>query len=720
MDGPRSNKLRGMGRAIGLPLLLLACLVNLFFLCLRYPDARLDVQAGDVLTEDIVYPFSTTDAFRTDELRQVARDRVEPVYRLDDGIVAAQGEALEGWFVQYDLFLKEMVLRWEESAQEYTGGYLYNQTAWNALVKEPELQSKLNEYDVSDAMDTVMAYSLLNTYLPRSSIHAAGSMPDTEPLKTAVKAAILDGMGAGVRESELATARYRAKEQLKQTSLPAVSKTELAGNLIDKFYIASAVVDEVETEKARADAADAVTPVAVRKGEVLLKKGTALSQKDIVHLVALDMLKSETDRSPYGVYLLYLLPVYLIYGLYLLLFERDIALKPQVMVRLCLLLMGNLAVTWAFTLFESRIAPVLLGTLMIAATHEKRTALSAGVLIALTDSLLLPAGGIATGETFALLAGTVLAGTVSVCILTMDDKRTAFVPAAIVGGAVGGLLPAVPKLLGGEGLLVSVTAFGLFFVGAIIALVLSMGLTFIWELLFDLPSPTRLSELLNMDHPLQRRLMNNAPGTYHHCQMTALLAENGAQSIGANALLVKAAAAVHDVGKLRSPRNFAENQANGVNPHDEMTPQESARIIIAHVADGDAILQRYRVPAAVRALVREHHGTTMTAYFYVKAKKMDPDVQEADFRYPGPKPGSKESAILMLADSCEAAVRSLGGPSPEQVRDMVHRVIRGKMEDGQLVNCDLTLNELSRVEESFLQTFAGILHDRIIYPKEEK
>ena len=526
-------------------------------------------------------------------------------------------------------------------------------------------------------------------------------------------------MGSGVRESELETARYRAKEQLKQTSLPAVGKTELAGNLIDRFYVASAVVDEVETEKARAAAASDVTPVSVRKGEVLFRKGTTLTQKDLVHLVSLDMLKGESDRSSFGSFLLYLLPVYLVYGLYLLLFEQETALLPLVMLRLSLLFMVNLAVMWVFTLFESRIAPVLLGALMIAATHEKRTALGASVLIALTNSLLLPESGILSGETFALMAGTLLSGVVAVCILTVDGKRTAFVPAAIIGGGVGGLLPAVPKLLAGEGWLVSVTAFGLFFVGAIIALVLGMGLTAIWELLFDLPSPTRLNELLNMDHPLQRRLMSNAPGTYHHCQMAALLAENGAQSIGANALLAKAAAVVHDAGKLKNPRNFAENQANGVNPHDEMLPVESSKIIIAHVADGDAILQRYKVPAAVRSIVREHHGTTMTAYFYVKAKKMDPDVREADFRYPGPKPSSKESAIVMLADSCEAAVRSLGGPSPEQVRDMVHRVIRGKMEDGQMVNCDLTLSELNRVEESFLQTFAGILHDRITYPKED-
>ena len=719
MDGQRRTNLRGLGRAVGLPLLLLACVVNLFLLCLRYPDARMDARAGDVLAEDVVYPFSGADAYRTDELRQAARDRVQPVYRLDETIVAAQEQALDGWFAQYDLFLKEMVLRWEEGAQEYTGGYLYNQTAWNVLVRETELQAQLNEYGLGDALDTVMAYSLLNTYLPRSSLHAAGSMPDSEPLKASLKEAILTGMRAGVKESDLEAARYRAKEALKQTSLPAASKTELAGNLIDKFYIVSAVVDEVETEKARSAAADGVSPATVKRGDVLFKAGTVLTRKDVVHLMALGMLRTDSGGSFYGAYLLYLLPLYLVYGLYLLLFERDVALSPMVMVRLCLLLMLNLAVSWVFTLFECRVAPALMGTLMIAATHEKRTALGAGALSALTVSLLLPPSGLMSGETFALMAGLMAAGVVSVSLMAVDDRRTAMVSAAMVGGAVGGLFQAVPKLLTGDGLLAGVTAFGLFFIGCVIALVLGMGLTAIWEILFGLPSPTRLNELLNMDHPLQRRLMNNAPGTYHHCQMAALLAENGAQSIGANALLAKAAAAVHDVGKLKSPRYFAENQANGVNPHDELPPRESARIIIAHVADGDAILQRYKVPAAVRAIVREHHGTTMTAYFYVKAKKTDPDVREADFRYPGPRPGSRESAIVMLADSCEAAVRSLGSPSAEQVKDMVHRVIRGKMEDGQLVSCDLTLSELSRVEESFLQTFTGILHDRITYPKEE-
>ena len=228
MDGQRTTGKRGLGRAIGLPLLLLVCQVNLFFLCLRYPDVRLEVQAGDVLQEDVAYPFSGTDAFRTDELRQAARDRVQPVYRLDEGIVSAQGQALAAWFDQYDLFLKDMTVRWEESAQEYNG-MLYNQTAWNVLVKTPELQSKLNEYGLGDALDTVMAYSLLNTYLPQSSLHAAGTVPDTAPLRSALTETILTGMRAGVKESELESARYRAREQLKQTSLPAVSKRSWPG-----------------------------------------------------------------------------------------------------------------------------------------------------------------------------------------------------------------------------------------------------------------------------------------------------------------------------------------------------------------------------------------------------------------------------------------------------------------------------------------------------------
>ena len=717
MEGRRSKK-TGIWLIMGVLMLLLVCLVNALLLCLRFPDGRIEARAGRVLSEDLLYPFSGTDAYRTDELRQAARDRTEPVYRLDETILQAQAQALEGWFTQYDLFLKEMTLRWEEGAQEYNG-FLYNQTAWTALIRETELQAKLNEFGLGDVLDTAMTYTILNTYLPRGSLHAAGDMPDSAPLKAALSDAILTGMAGMVKETDLENARYRAREQLKQTSLPAVSKTELAGNLIDKFFLPSAVVDQVETERLRAAAANAVAPVTVKKGDLLLPEGTTLTEGDMAHLVALHLVKTSASRAYYPSFFLYLVPIYLAFALYLLLFDRETAASPLVMIRLCLLLALSHAVTWAFTLFESRLSPILLGTLMIASTHNRRTSLGASVLIALTGSLMLPQAELTAGETFAAVAGALVMGQVTISLMAVDSRRTGTIPAAILGGGAGGLLLAVPpRLLGGD-LLTCFTAFGLFFIGALIALVLSLGLTPIWELLFGLPSQAKLNDLLNMTHPLQRRLMNSAPGTYHHCQMAALLAENGARSIGANALLAKAAAAVHDVGKLRSPRHFAENQANGVNPHDELPPQESARIIIAHVADGDLLLQRYKVPAAVRDIVREHHGTTMTAYFYVKAKKMDPDVQEADFRYPGPKPGSKESAIVMLADSCEAAVRSLGGPSPDQVRDMVRRVIRNKMEDGQLMNSDLTLNELSRVEEAFLQTFAGILHDRITYPEEK-
>ena len=175
----------------------------------------------------------------------------------------------------------------------------------------------------------------------------------------------------------------------------------------------------------------------------------------------------------------------------------------------------------------------------------------------------------------------------------------------------------------------------------------------------------------------------------------------------------------HDVGKLKKPQYFKENQTNR-NIHDTLSPEKSAAAIIAHQRDAEQLLQRYRVPSAVRAIAREHHGTTLVAYFYHNAKKLygDANVKESDYRYPGPKPSTRESAIVMLADSCEAAVRSLADPSPQEVAEMVHKVFRGKLEDGQFAQCPITLQELDRVERSFLVTFSGLMHERIRYPED--
>ena len=215
--------------------------------------------------------------------------------------------------------------------------------------------------------------------------------------------------------------------------------------------------------------------------------------------------------------------------------------------------------------------------------------------------------------------------------------------------------------------------------------------------------------------------MTEAPGTYHHSMMTAALAEGAAQAVDADPLLARVGAYYHDVGKLRRPLYFAENQRPGDNIHDTLPAAESAAIIIAHQKDGVNLLNKHKLPASVVQIAYEHHGNTLVAYFYRKAIKENggKPVPQKNFRYPGGRPATKESAIVLLADSCEAAVRALDNPTREQVEETVERVVKGKMDDGQLSASPLNLREITLIGQSFLRTFNGMMHDRIAYPEQE-
>lgn len=212
-----------------------------------------------------------------------------------------------------------------------------------------------------------------------------------------------------------------------------------------------------------------------------------------------------------------------------------------------------------------------------------------------------------------------------------------------------------------------------------------------------------------------------APGTYHHSMMVANLAESACEAIGADGLLARVASYYHDLGKTERPLHFIENQQGGGNPHDRLTPEESADIIMAHPYDGADLLRRYKLPKEIIDIAEQHHGTSLLKYFYVKAKE-DPDkeVVESRFRYPGPKPQSREAAVVMIVDSIEAAVRSQKQPTPEKIRMLVRTIIRDKLADGQFEECDLTTKEIWRVGESACETLTGLFHERIEYPELKK
>jgi len=248
--------------------------------------------------------------------------------------------------------------------------------------------------------------------------------------------------------------------------------------------------------------------------------------------------------------------------------------------------------------------------------------------------------------------------------------------------------------------------------------VVAIGLLPFLETFFDILTPVKLLELGNPNHPLMRTLLENAPGTYHHSMMVANLAESAAEEVGGDSLLTRVGAYYHDIGKARRPYFFVENQFGGENPHDKLSPNLSALIIISHVKEGLEMAKEYVLPEAISDFIIQHHGDRRVSYFYARAQEASESaVPEDNYRYPGPKPQSKETAVVMLADAVEAAVRSLARPTPDRIRGVVRNIIYDRLEEGQLDKCDLTFKDLDLVCDTFTRVLSGAFHQRLEYPE---
>ncbi len=258
--------------------------------------------------------------------------------------------------------------------------------------------------------------------------------------------------------------------------------------------------------------------------------------------------------------------------------------------------------------------------------------------------------------------------------------------------------------------------FGIFILNGMITL-FAQPLIYIYEKIFGMISDVSLLELSDTNSRLLKELSNKAPGTFHHSLQVANLAEAAANAVGANAMLTRVGALYHDIGKMNNPTYFTENQVTNVNPHDDINPKESAEIIINHVIEGIELAQRNNLPDRVIDFIRTHHGTTRVYYFYKKELENNPDAEEADFTYPGPIPFSKETAILMMADSVEAASKSLVNPSYPVIEEFVEKIVSGQMKSNQFLNANITFKEIEMVKKVLKQKLTNIYHLRVEYPE---
>lgn len=260
------------------------------------------------------------------------------------------------------------------------------------------------------------------------------------------------------------------------------------------------------------------------------------------------------------------------------------------------------------------------------------------------------------------------------------------------------------------------------FLNGVLSSVLVVGILPIFESLFKTATNVSLLELADFHNPLLQRMILEAPGTYHHSLVVGNLSDAACTAIGANALLARIGAYYHDIGKLAKPEYFSENQSIKENKHDNLAPTMSKLVIMNHVKEGVELAYKYRLNPVLINFIQQHHGSSLVYYFYRRALENleeDQAIKEEGFRYPGPKPRSKETAVVLLADSVEAAMRSLREPNAEKIKEVVHKIINNKFIDGQLDECDLTLRDMEKISDVFIRILGGIYHSRIFYPENQ-
>lgn len=401
-------------------------------------------------------------------------------------------------------------------------------------------------------------------------------------------------------------------------------------------------------------------------------------------------------------------------GMSLALFRRELYVRIRhvaLFAGVIALVVMAAAVIASATPVRPELVPVAFAAVILSALFDQRISLITAMVLA----LLLGTQNVFRGTnllTAALLAGTVAAFTVRAINRRNQSFRWIFAVAAayaVAALALGGALNTPAREI--------LQSIGWGAVSAVVSVVFALQLLPLAEHLTGVETDLTLLEWSDLNRPLMQRLSLEAPGTYAHTILMANLAESACRAIGANALLARVGCYYHDIGKLAKPQYFVENQRKGQNPHDRLKPGTSASIIRNHIREGLELAAQHGVPKAVRAFISEHHGTGSIAYFLEKAKERDQAVANpSEFAYPGPRPQSAETAVAMLADGVEAAVRVLSEPRPERVREVVEHIIRQRMEQGQLRDAPLTLRQLDIIKEEFTRVLSGMYHNRIDYP----
>lgn len=644
---------------------------------------RIDVTVGDLAPRNVFAPYGVVDWGATQKAREQAANAVAPVYMTDPAVLNRQKQMASNDFLLIDALAADdqVPLATREAAAEADIPLSISPDVWGRiLTASPARLAQLRQ----DALVVL------------SSVMGTGNG--------------IRNNAVGMGEAKSFVSQLAAQEE----SDPAL-RTFLA-TFTQSLVAPNTFVNQQDTAARRRAAAARVPLVKILKGEQVLQQGQVVTAGDINVLRQVGLLDQGLNLGPIVGSLVFAAVLVGLNAGYLWIFHRKTLETKPVAIITGLVLVVALAAADILAVWPA------LGYLIVpTAAMMLTTLLDAGMGLVMAGVLSV-AIAVLTGADLNAALVAFFGGVAGVFGVSRLSRRYDIMGAGVLVGGVNLLALVALDIMESVSLTQAPVWQGLAWglVDGILSAIIVTVTMPILEGLFGVVTAIKLIELSNPNQPLLRKLSFEAPGTFSHSMWVGALAEAAAEAVGGNSLLARVGAYYHDIGKAKRPYFFIDNQFGGENPHDKLSPSLSALIIASHVRDGVELAKEYRIPEAIIHFIREHHGTTLIRYFYHKAQTVDTGdgVIEEDFRYDGPKPQTKETAIVMLADASEATARTLKSVTAPAIEDVVRRVIQDRLQDGQLDESNLTLKELDVVARTFTRILIGMFHQRIEYPEQ--
>lgn len=674
---------------------------------------KMNLSLFSVADKTIRSPGTVEDKNSTEKKRQDAIDQVQDVYTLKKEYTQNRVDLISSIFDAAAEINDEVNTELKnKDTSEVKPSQEMQQLDDEKISK---LKGKLTENVTKDLSDSVFL-GLVQASKDELSI-----------AKDLTVTAINKVMAKRISTDEVENAKKKVEEELKYSALNSTLKSatiELGRYAIiqNEFY------DPVATEDLRKQAAESIEPVKILQGQIIVEEGELINPEIYRQLKLVGLLDNEKSYKPF-IGLSFMI-IIILSAIYYYFYQIKVQTEKR---QTNLLLFGIIFILSIFILKListlqilnysgiGYLFPAAMAGMLIKILIDEKLAIFMSIILAVCGSIVFNEGITGTMN-FSEGIYILFSGLAGILFLSSHNQRSKILQAGSFSAAVNLItIWALMFIPNGQ---FSGLEYGYYFLTALVSgiasAVLTIGLLPFFEASFGILSTMRLIELSNPNHPLLRKILMEAPGTYHHSVMVANLAESACEAIGANGLLARVGSYYHDIGKTNRPNFFIENQMHLENPHDRLSPEKSASIIIAHVTDGSNVLRKYHMPKEIIDIAEQHHGTSLLKFFYHKALQNDEEIKEDAFRYPGPKAQSKESAVVGIADSVEAAVRSLSQPTPVLIETLVKKIVSDRLQDGQLNECDLTLKELDTVAHTLCETLKGIFHSRIEYPEMTK